>query len=294
MITTTLRAKAALLAAIILSMTLAGTPGLAKHDDGKVAIFNAVVDIGAGEITITGQRFPRKPYVTFGGEVAVVLGTPTRSEIVIELPSGTPPGSYRVTVGRWWGALPFECFGEDDDCFEVAVLRTSGMRTVFVTSGVFNGDLAAAGGGASGLQGADDICNAHATIGIVPPGPYVAWLSTTLVDARDRLPANTVGYVLADGTTVVATSKADLLDGTLLSPIDQTETGAPPQLPSVWTASLFDGRRNLGSGTCLNWTSGTEEFAALGDSRFTGPFWTDVETIGNCSAVVFRLYCFER
>ena len=67
------------------------------------------------------------------------------------------------------------------------------------------------------------------------PGPYVAWLSTTRMDAWARLPANDQGYVLQDGTTVVATSKADLLDGLLQSPIFMDESGDDIGDEFVWT-----------------------------------------------------------
>ena len=98
MITSTLRATAALLAAIILSMTLAAQPAIADGDE--LAIFNATVDESAGvsgEVTITGQGFPDDPFVTFNGAEAVIVTT-SESEIVIELPDGTEPGSYRLSV----------------------------------------------------------------------------------------------------------------------------------------------------------------------------------------------------
>lgn len=78
-------------------------------------------------------------------------------------------------------------------------------KTVFVTSATFSGNL-------GGLTGADDKCQAAADgpASIVPPGTYIAWLSTSVKDAIDRLPANTSGYFLpsgkkvADSTTDVA------------------------------------------------------------------------------------------
>ena len=109
-----------MLAAIVLSMTLAAQP--AGADDDDPAIFNATVDESAGEsgeVTITGQGFPADPSVTFDGAEATIVGTPSATKIVIELPDGTGPGSYRLTVGEYM--MTVECFDDGDACFEVAV-----------------------------------------------------------------------------------------------------------------------------------------------------------------------------
>ena len=118
MMTRPLRAVVAGLAAIILSMALAAQPAFADDDD-SLAIFDATVDDGAGEITIGGQGFPDDPMVTFDGAAATIVGPTSETEIVIELPDGTPPGSYRIAVGEWEDTP--ECFDDDTDCFEVAV-----------------------------------------------------------------------------------------------------------------------------------------------------------------------------
>ena len=101
------------------------------------------------------------------------------------------------------------------------------IRTVFTTSAVFTGDLATAGFGVDGLGGADNLCQqaAEAVGAVVPVGEYVAFISTSTVDAKDRLPLNGLGYVLSDGTTMIATSKNDLLRGKIRMPIDQDEAG---------------------------------------------------------------------
>jgi len=64
------------------------------------------------------------------------------------------------------------------------------VNFVFATSTSYPADF-------GGLAGADAICNQHAgDAGL--PGTYVAWLSTTTVDARDRL-AGARGFVRPDG-----------------------------------------------------------------------------------------------
>jgi len=50
-----------------------------------------------------------------------------------------------------------------------------GPKTVFVTSGSWNGDLKTAGNGIDGMSGADNLCQVAANrSGKVPPGNYIA------------------------------------------------------------------------------------------------------------------------
>ena len=65
-----------------------------------LTIHRAEVDEIAGTITITGSQFGlATPTVTFDGvPVSVVSNTPT--EVVINLPAGTTPGTYLVTISQ--------------------------------------------------------------------------------------------------------------------------------------------------------------------------------------------------
>lgn len=196
--------------------------------------------------------------------------------------------------------------GRVDD-LEDKVLLQHGVKTVFLTSAAYNADLKTAGGGLNGLQGADNICNAHALEGIVPPGHYVAWLSTFFKNAKDRLPANEEGYVLADGVTVVATSKADLLDGNLMNAITLTEFGTIPPVgvDFVWTGTAGNGSFS-GDFDCDAWTDGrflgdddTNNFGNIigrANPTVTDSSWTENAGLGTnavCGATL-PFYCFER
>ncbi len=75
------------------------------------------------------------------------------------------------------------------------------------------------------LTSSDALCQDAPEQGIVPPGTYVAWLSTGTKDAKDRLPFNPDGWVLPDGTTKIADDLADLIDGNIQNVINQTEFG---------------------------------------------------------------------
>jgi hypothetical protein len=190
--------------------------------------------------------------------------------------------------------------GSAFDC--VAFAPFTAIRTVFTTSTKFTGDLMAAGVGVDGLDGADSLCQDAADAGIVPEGEYVAFLSTSTVDARDRLSPNYGGYVLPDGTTMIAASKSDLLDGDALAhPINRDEFGEPVPVSqgaeSVWTGSFWDGTSYDSGGThCDEWAgdlpesgveiTGHDPFVENPFEWIWGSFWA-------CSTTR-RLYCFQR
>ena len=149
----------------------------------------------------------------------------------------------------------------------------------------FNGDVAVA----------DGFCNAMASSGLgpnkPPAGTYVAFLSVGGQNAGDRLPAGP--YRLADGT-LVAVDKADLLDGSILHPIDMDEYGmVSAQTFDVWTGANADGSSS--GEDCSNWTVATD-FAPGGAGGTTGA--TNVawaRWIGSywCSDRK-SLYCFQQ
>ncbi len=156
---------------------------------------------------------------------------------------------------------------------------------VFVTSTVQNGNL-------GGLAGADAICNGLAsTAGLA--GTYVAWLSTTTVDARDRLTEpGGAGFVRTDGA-VVATSIADLLDNSLASPIQLDENGTDIGAESVWTGTYSGGvaASPLAIELCSDWTSGGSHAGGIGASDETDGTWS--LTVPSICSLERHLYCFE-
>jgi hypothetical protein len=77
-------------------------------------------------------------------------------------------------------------------------------------------------GALGGLAGADAICQARAQAASLP-GTFVAWLSTSTVNARDRL-GTARGWVRTDGLPI-ADTVADLAADRLLYPIALDEFG---------------------------------------------------------------------
>jgi hypothetical protein len=153
---------------------------------------------------------------------------------------------------------------------------------VFATSTVSTGNL-------GGLLGADAICNARAQA--VPlRGHYVAWLSTSTVNARDRLGAAR-GWVRPDGLAFVDTV-ADLLAGKILYVPRIDETGA---IISDTTAPTMTGTRPDGTvtagATCGDWMSASNsQSRGAGLVYAGGGEWT-VGWGGTCDQFQ-RLYCF--
>jgi len=180
-------------------------------------------------------------------------------------------------------------------------LECFSRRVTFVTSGTFNGDLKTAGHGSTGLNGADKLCQqaAESDESIVPPGEYIAWISTSTLNAMDRLtPLVDDGYVLPDRTTIIAASKSDLLNGSILNSINQDEKGAARSSNNAWTGTRFDGSSLTDASpaeTCNDWTapSGINGAKGIyGNTRLEQMQWSDAGTLP-CGNEV-HLYCFQQ
>lgn len=155
-------------------------------------------------------------------------------------------------------------------------------NVVFVTSERSSGDL-------GGVAGADATCNRLASAAGLG-GTYVAWLSTSTIDARTRL-GTASGWVRPDGEPV-ADSQADLLAGQIFHPINVTEAGDPViESDHVWNATRTDGTHIDAPGDCEGWTSDDSGHRARHGSSFaTTGGWTG-SNVKACSERL-RLYCF--
>src|SRR6202035_354311 len=124
---------------------------------------------------------------------------------------------------------------------------------------------------------------------------YKAWLSTSTVNAVDRL-GSARGFVRVDKAPI-ADQISDLTSGKILNPIDLDETGHDQRFPGnsdVWTGSTNDGILVSGT-TCDDWTS------VLGsvfgeDGHFDGgpSVWSDASGAFSCNdGSQLHLYCFD-
>ncbi len=172
---------------------------------------------------------------------------------------------------------------------------TAQTLRVFVTSTKYTGNL-------GGLAGADAICNARASAAELG-GTWVAWLSTSTVHARDRLPAGSGPFVRAAGTpATIANDIPDLLDGSLAAPVLNDESGTalggfqPSNAPM--TGTVASGILGNAIHTCNDWTTGTVASGSprTGLANDSSGGWTSYAAGGagtyNCSNEL-PIYCFE-
>jgi hypothetical protein len=195
----------------------------------------------------------------------------------------------------------------------------NGAKRVFVSSETYTGDL-------GGLDGADAKCQALADAAHLG-GTFKAWLSTSTVDAADRLTHSTRPYTLVDGTLIandwtdLTTVKSECIPDpayghnrciVLRHLLDMTERGGPPptvQLPGAcarphfaWSSTEYNGVKSTGHyfGTCRDWTDahyvGSPTSAALGTPDLFDGHWTGGECFGNGPFCTYKasIYCFEQ
>src|SRR6185295_9657742 len=128
---------------------------------------------------------------------------------------------------------------------------------------------------------------------------WVAWLgaegpTTDLSD--DITPVqflqNPGGWVRTDGVPL-ARSRAGLLAGEMLNPLNRTETRAP-SVGGSWSGADVDGRVYRALGTvandCNNWSSTGAEIGGIALSTSVGSYWTGSSGAG-CGASA-ALQCF--
>jgi hypothetical protein len=154
----------------------------------------------------------------------------------------------------------------------------------FVTSVTYNGNL-------GGLAGADQKCQALATAAGLPQNTYKAWLSTSSVNAIDRL-GTARGWVRVDGKPF-ADTKADIVAGKTFHPLRVDEKGNYDNQAwgsGVWTGTRYDGTVHP-VGTCSDWISSSGSvFAEIGHDDGVVGIFTSFGS-GTCERT-YPLYCF--
>jgi hypothetical protein len=141
-----------------------------------------------------------------------------------------------------------------------------------------------------GLSAGDAICQADAVAAGLK-GTWKAWLSTSTVDAKDRLLDNGPWY---NKSTKIADDKADLIDGTLDSGMGEDLAG------NGYIGKVMTGTSDLGVKTasnCINWTYNSG--AVRGDPTLTrgqagGTTGWSAEGLPICGPTSYRLICFQQ
>lgn len=293
---------------------------LSKNNIPDVApsIREVFVDFDQENIVIIGEGFGGD------GDILVNLGSfgslPIISRdagmIVTGFPFiGLPPGDYLLSI----------LTDKESDTYNLTVGAVGpegppgpagqGLllaKTVFITSGVYTGDLLSEAKTAfndcnvaqvdDGQKAADCICQESAEAAQLA-GAYLAWIALTSEStAPDQTFTKYPGpYARLDGA-LVAISYADLTDGNIANPINVTENNTTISTQErAWTNVRPDGQLLSADPNqiCLNWESpgpstlpegGQEGFANATSGGWTErpgalPFPCEVE---------HRLYCFEQ
>jgi hypothetical protein len=160
-------------------------------------------------------------------------------------------------------------------------------RVAFETSSTYTGSL-------GGAAGADALCQSRADASPLPRiagHAFRAWISSTTASAASRHVHGTKPYVRSD-MTVIATSYADLTDGTLAAALNRDEHGVAVG-GGAWTDTTTTGSVG-GAGDCAGWTTGSAAITAgYGSANNTDAYWTDfASTIVHCD-LLMHLYCIE-
>lgn len=142
-------------------------------------------------------------------------------------------------------------------------------------------------GGLGGLAGADAICEARAAEA-GRPGTYVAWLSTSSMDARDRL-GTARGWVRFDGEPVADTA-ADVAAGRMFYPPLLDDLGAVVVAYTDCAATATGASGALSGSSCADFTTTSSESLACGKPATSTGSWTN-GAAASCSSML-RLYCF--
>ncbi|MBK7827056.1 DUF4215 domain-containing protein [Nannocystis sp.] len=158
-------------------------------------------------------------------------------------------------------------------------------KLVFVTSGSWNGNL-------GGLTGGDGKCQTLANAAALG-GTYKAWINNTN-NPQSRFVKSATGYALVNGKDV-AKSWADLVDGSILLPINVNEKNAAVAQADVWTGTSSNGTSL--EEDCSGWfaSGGLLVIGYEGRNNATNGNWTNTGLLNasNCSTVQ-RLYCFQQ
>lgn len=180
--------------------------------------------------------------------------------------------------------------GEDcDDTSTYCNTACIRSRYVFVTSEplLLAGDI-------DGLIGADYECRHRAAVaGLLNAERYRAWISTSMLDARDRVEHHAGRYILVNGL-IVAENWQEFASDTHKNAIIVTENSQTLNT-GVWTGTNPDGTRIPGESHCQDWTSSSDlESGFRGDSATLDTSWTRDQLNPFPCGVPYALYCIEQ
>jgi cysteine-rich repeat protein len=159
-------------------------------------------------------------------------------------------------------------------------------KLVFLTSATYAGNLGGLGGGDGKCQ---TLANA-AKLG----GTFKAWISNNTLNPQNRFVHSATGYARVDGPDI-AKSWADLVDGSILAPINVNESKVAVGQFDVWTGTSTNGTSL--EVDCAGWltSNGFPDTGYEGRNNATNGNWTNTGLInGSVCSTKQRLYCFQQ
>jgi hypothetical protein len=190
-----------------------------------------------------------------------------------------------------------EACPDGDACYPSGQCGRANPPVAFVTNAEFDGDLAVAGGVATGLLGGDALCQAAAANAGLS-GRFRAWLSDATTNAIDRL-ADVGGWYTISWywpPRQIFASAAQLATGPSAAFTDEHGDYVSRH---PWTGTKVDGTRVTstmpqGSGNCLDWTASWVDSGATGNSNSISVygFWTNAAA-QQCQNRA-SIYCFQQ
>lgn len=267
-----------------------GTGKIANHDLTGVTITCVTSSF---PVKLRALDLPGSGLVVTSGADTLTVAADGDYVFPTALKSGT---AYSVSVtsppAGGAGCALYNGSGTVGSASPVVIYGCGKPKKVFVSSASYKG------GELGGLAGADAKCNAlAANAGL--SGVFKAWLSDSVNSPATRFAQPPYqSYVLADGSTLIASSFAALTSGTLVHAIDKTETGAARGSTAVHTYTMADGTRFEGvagvHGTCADWTdTASTDRELLGSTDSTTGGWTQGGVSSYCNSGL-PIFCFEQ
>jgi len=181
------------------------------------------------------------------------------------------------------------CVYDDDLIFvgslsmtKTGVYSKGSYHLMFATSTIYQGNF-------GGLSAADSICAARAAAGDLS-GTWIALLSTSTIDAKDRIYEDGPFYnVLGQ---LVANNETDLWDGSIASTLMADEfKGTGNSVLEIYSGSTQSG---VVANTCGDWTSNSASaYSSIGSLNQTSSYWINNTGAYQYCAPYRRLLCIS-
>jgi hypothetical protein len=281
---------------------VSGTRNASLRLYGDAGRFVELLVVGSGLVRVTVQRngvgrVTSDPPGIDCGPTCNALFDPSRP---LQLRARTTNGSNAFFSGWSEGACeePTQDCTVPPDAWGTVSATFSPMlnNLVFVSSAVVATNLGS-------LAAYDAVCNqlaSDAGINDAAGNGYLAGMSTSTTDLRDRIPAAAQGWVRLDGLPFATSSSELFVRQNVLNPVGFNEVGRRESAYSagpekrVMTGTRADGTAEPDA-TCADWTIGSAQANTQQGLPGTGgpSLWTTGIPIA-CNIVPYQIHCLGR